>query len=183
MLTLPNALTAKYTCDGTRYGRGLNLDSCLNAWRRMDDTTVSKSYGERDSDDPGSTDWDANLPLRILSYDGRCAIDVSHSARSPSDTIAPSYLKSYARTLISICLQPSSSPPPTSPSASVGGIVSNIGDNGNLAIRVTKYNPVNVHCTGEAGSGPPWFDCRDSIDAMPTIDTVTGPDGSVRGCG
>ncbi|CAD6573187.1 MAG: hypothetical protein ASARMPRED_005927 [Alectoria sarmentosa] len=181
-LTTPNIV-----CNGQRYGRNLRVASCLEAYDRMDGATVPKTYGDRDTEAPGHTFWDAVLPIRIYSSDALCALDVSHSASSRSDTIAPSLLKSHARSLIAVCVQGT---------PSLGGVAGGLGDHGNLALRVTPYRP-QVHCFGP-GTGPPWSSCRDVIDAMPvageqvrfgplddvladvvvpwTIDTVSTPD-------
>lgn len=76
----PSSLTAtapRIVCNGTRYGRNLRVDSCFNAYRRMDDADVPKTYGQRDVAAPGHVPWDANLPLRILS--SACPCNPSYS--------------------------------------------------------------------------------------------------------
>ncbi|KAL9074997.1 MAG: hypothetical protein Q9161_001928 [Pseudevernia consocians] len=170
--TSSSLAAAKIVCDGVRYGRNLRIASCLDAYNRMDNSPVPKTYGERNAEAPGSTTWDANLPLRILSSDALCALDISHSAASPSDTITPSLLRTHARSLLAVCVQGS---------PSLGGIASNLGQAGHLALRVTPYRP-RVHCFGP-GTGPPWETCRDLVDGMPvgggrTIDTTSEPDSS-----
>lgn len=134
----------------------------------MDATIGSRSYGQRDADPPGPAGWDAKLPLRILSSDALCAIDVSHTAHSLSDTITPSLLREYARNLIAVCVEGT---------PSLGGVYTNLGDHGGLALRVTSYRP-KVHCFGE-GTGPPWYSCRDIIDSMPVGEKRVrfGPEG------
>ncbi|CAF9941989.1 MAG: hypothetical protein ALECFALPRED_009432 [Alectoria fallacina] len=181
-LTAPNIV-----CNGQRYGRNLRVASCLEAYNLMDGATVPKTYGQRGTEGPGHTFWDAILPIRIYSSDALCALDISHSASSPFDTITPSLLKSHARSLIAVCVQGT---------PSLGGVASGLGDHGNLALRVTPYRP-RVHCFGP-GTGPSWSSCRDLMDAMPvaskqvrfgpsddvladvvvpwTIDTVSTPD-------
>ncbi|CAF9934193.1 hypothetical protein IMSHALPRED_009622 [Imshaugia aleurites] len=162
--TLPSnasAPTPKIGCSAERYGRNLRYASCLDAYNRMDDTDEPKTYGERDPEESGmvAATWDANLPLRVLSRDALCAIDISHSPSFPFDTIAPSLLKSYARSLLAVCV---------SGSPALGGVATGLGLNGHLALRVTRYKP-NVHCFGQ-GTGPPWDTCRDVVDAMPVGD-------------
>ena len=61
-LTTPNIV-----CNGQRYGRNLRVASCLEAYDRMDGATVPKTYGDRDTEAPGHTFWDAVLPIRIYS--------------------------------------------------------------------------------------------------------------------
>lgn len=78
----------KIICNGTRYGRNLRIASCVTALGRMDATTGSRSYGQRDADPPGPAGWDAKLPLRILS----CESTPSHLFyRLPNPLGLPSY--------------------------------------------------------------------------------------------
>lgn len=144
----------KLSCNGKAYGKNLRLASCLEALRKMPPGNSRISFGARHHGE-----WDANLPFRILSSDGLCALDISHKAGAISDHSTASKMKTYAGLLINVCVE-------TKPNE--GGVVANIGENGNLAIRATPYRP-NVRC---ASSGtkldPPVNDCRAVIDEMPT---------------
>ena len=110
-----------------------------------------ETYGQR-----GSGNWRAKLPFRYVSSDGLCAIDISHSARASHDQMRPGDLKDIVRVLIDVCVRGT---------PNQGGIASNIGVHGNLAVRVVPYKP-KVVC-GAAGSGPPFISCRDIVDEMP----------------
>ena len=92
----------------------------------------------------------------MSTEDGLCALDISHKAGEVFDTIIPSDMKAYARALLNICVRGT---------PNEGGAVTNIGENGALALRVVPYRP-NVRCK-EPGSGPPALDCRKILDLMP----------------
>ena len=92
-----------------------------------------------------------------LIEDGRCAIDISLRAGVDFDTMVPKDLKLNVRTLFEICVN-------TSPNQ--GGIVTNLGHNGALAVRILPYRPT-VQCK-ERGSAPPPMTCRKILDIMPT---------------
>ena len=139
------------SCNGTTYGKNLNVGSCLQALGKMPTGSRSVVFGQR-----GRGDWEANLPLRVLSTNGVCAIDVSHRAGAIFDSISPSELKESARILIDVCVRGK---------LNTGGVLSNIGKHGNLALRVTPYRP-KVRC-GPEGSSPPPVDCRNLVDRMP----------------
>lgn len=139
----------QYHCNGKAYGKNLNLASCTQALHLMPDTKKPLTFGQR-----GKGDWDANLPFRILSRNGLCAIDIAHRAGAVSDTITPVALRQNAAALIDLCVG-------TKPNE--GGVVSNLGKHGNLALRVTPYRP-RVTCQAQ---GPLASDCKAIIDVLP----------------
>ncbi|KAL8790930.1 MAG: hypothetical protein Q9213_000355 [Squamulea squamosa] len=129
--------------------------------------TTPVSFGERGTPGP----YSAPLPYRYLSHDGLCAVDVAHTAGVLSDTIAPVDLKIATRLIIQICIQQS---------PNEGGLITGLGQNKALALRVVPYRPT-VKC-GPDGSGPPWLSCRDIVDKMPANNKrqVFGPKGDAR---
>ena len=139
------------TCNGRLYGRNFNLASCRQILHAMSVYDKPKTFGER-----STGTYDAPLPFRYLSHDGLCAIDIAHTAGVLFDTITPLAVKEAAKLLIDICV----AVPP-----SQGGLLTGLGVNGNLALRVVRYQP-SVFC-GPEESGPPWITCRHIIDAMP----------------
>ena len=139
------------SCNGKAYGKNLNIRSCLEALSKMPTGSRPLTFGQR-----GHGDWEGNLPLRVLSTNGICALEVSHKVGAESDDISPTELKENARVLIDVCVKGT---------PNIGGVVSNIGKNGNLAVRVMPYRP-NVRC-GPDGSRPPLLDCRNLVDRMP----------------
>lgn len=138
-------------CNGKAYGKNLKILSCLEALSKMPKITKTMTFGER-----GRGDWDGVLPYRILSADGLCAIDISHKANTLSDKISPSDLRQSVELVIEICLK-------TKPNE--GGVITNLGQNGDLAVRVMPYRP-SVRC-GQPYSNPPVADCRMITDLMP----------------
>ena len=150
-LPSPTPGPPRYTCNGKVYGKNLKLSSCRNALSKLPVGNTKHSFGTRDGGN-----WDANLPFRILSSDGLCALDISHRAGVDMDYITPSELKAQANVLVEVCVK---TPP------NEGGVVSNIGQNGNLAVRVTSYRP-NVHCAPRHWDFPV-SDCRNVIELMP----------------
>ena len=146
----------KISCNGKAYGRNLNVLSCLQAWSKMIPNSQLITFGER-----GHGDWGLNLPFRIQSMDGKCAIDISHRKGVYSDSATSTELKENAALIINICVDGT---------PNEGGIVSNIGTNGNLAIRITPYVPSGVQCD-PPGNSPLWNDCRNIIDFMPVEGT------------
>lgn len=71
----------------------------------------------------------------------------------------PDEMKLHARALIDICIRGN---------PNQGGIVSNLGLHGTLALRVTPYRP-RVQC-GVRGTAPPWMARREVLDVMPAND-------------
>lgn len=163
-LTLPplNASSARpelgapsIHCNGKAYGKNLKISSCLQALLRMPQGTKALTFGERNQGD-----WDGVLPYRILSPDGLCAIDISHRAKILSDQISASELRQSVELVIEICVKGK---------PNEGGVVSNIGKNGNLAVRVMPYKP-SVRC-GHPLSAPPIANCKLILDHMPANGT------------
>lgn len=99
------------------------------------------TFGDRESGR-----FDGPLPYRYLSRDGHCAIDIAHAVGVDFDTAAPIELKEAARIVIQICV---------SVSPNEGGLITGLGVNKGLSLRVVPYKPT-VAC-GPDGSGPPWY--------------------------
>jgi len=69
----------------------------------------------------------------------------------------PDDMKSNVRALIDICVRGN---------PNQGGIVSNLGQHGALAVRIMPYRP-NVLCANQ-GTAPPPMACREVLDHLPT---------------
>lgn len=115
------------TCNGRLYGRNLQLASCIQVFRAMSSDTVPVTFGER-----GGQGYDAPLPFRYLSHDGRCAIDVAHAVGVKSDSVVPLDLKNAAWLLIQVCV---------SIKPNEGGLITGLGENKGLSIRMVPYKP------------------------------------------
>ncbi|KAL8734994.1 MAG: hypothetical protein Q9166_001119 [cf. Caloplaca sp. 2 TL-2023] len=135
----------------------------------MSSYTTPNSFGER-----GTGDYDAPLPFRYLSHDGLCAVDLAHASGVLSDVVAPIDLKIATRIVISTCVLAKPGEPNT------GGLLTGLGQNKALALRVVSYKP-EVTC-GPEGSGPPWVSCRHIIDKMPANNKrqIFGPKDDAR---
>ncbi|KAL9008567.1 MAG: hypothetical protein Q9173_006322 [Seirophora scorigena] len=141
------------TCNGRLFGKNLNLASCRQVLEGMSNYVGTKSFGQR-----GTTGYfEAPLPFRYLSHDGRCAIDVAHARGVTSDIVSPLDLKNAALAIIQVCV---------AITPNEGGLITGLGEGRGLSLRVVPYKP-SVVC-GPDGSGPPWITCRDFIDRMPT---------------
>ncbi|KAL8826311.1 MAG: hypothetical protein Q9191_003882 [Dirinaria sp. TL-2023a] len=155
--------TGQISCSGRLYGRNFRLASCLQIYELMSADRGVRTFGQR-----GTGAYEAPLPFRYLSADGLCAIDISHAAGVVSDSVAPGDLREAARVLINICVQGK---------PSEGGLMTRLGVNGGLALRVVRYKP-SVTC-GLPNSGPPWITCAHILDNMPADSQrrVFGPEG------
>ncbi|KAL8820711.1 MAG: hypothetical protein Q9223_001134 [Gallowayella weberi] len=121
----------------------------------MSEDRTPISFGER-----GTGEYSAPLPFRYLSVDGRCAVDIAHTAGIQTDIIAPIEIKIATRLVISTCVVATKRG-----EANTGGLLTGLGRNQALAIRVMSSKP-NTTC-GPEDSAPPWESCRDIIDSMP----------------
>lgn len=147
-----SVLTAgRVSCNGRLYGRNFKLASCLQVYALMSSDQTLRTFGER-----GTGDYEAPLPFRYLSADGLCAVDLSHAAGVTSDSVSPADLKEAVLVLIEICVQGK---------PSEGGLMTGLGVNKGLALRVVRYKP-SVTC-GLPNSGPPWITCTHILDRMP----------------
>lgn len=69
---------SKIYCGPLAYGSNLDIESCLQAWEKMPRSSISHTYTPRWHQMPGNI----LLPLRYLSDDGACAIDVDQRTGS-----------------------------------------------------------------------------------------------------
>lgn len=140
------------SCSGVDYGRNLRLASCVQVYMTMSSYTVPRSFGER-----FTGEWDAPLPFRYLSHDGLCAIDLSHAAGVNGDIVAPFDLKEAASLIIRVCI---------AVSPNQGGLVTGLGVNNGLSLRIVPYRPT-VTCGPDGSFSPDDLACRGVIDRMP----------------
>ena len=86
-ITLPTSLSyGKLTCSMS-YGENLNYTSCFDAWKSIPrDSDIFYTYGSRKTtgSDPS---LDFGLPVRYLSDDGSCAIDIRGKLRHDKDLV------------------------------------------------------------------------------------------------
>ena len=72
--TLSNVTLGQQSCR-SNYGTGLTMTSCTNAWEKIPQDSETCTYGLR-ADIAAGAHLDVGLPVRYLSDDGLCAIDI-----------------------------------------------------------------------------------------------------------
>ena len=109
--TLDNAPSANLTargkpyCSSVHYGRDLSRESCENAWVKIGQSATRRTYLIR----PRSTGEhvvppDIALPVRYLSDDGNCAIDVKIKSGSTEDSASGLQIAEQAGEVLDTCL-------------------------------------------------------------------------------
>ena len=77
-LTYIHLAAPRIQCDGSKYGRGLNIASCQETWELLPTSTTRRTIGQRGGN------FDVPLPFRVLSreYDRiQCsAIDLAYNS-------------------------------------------------------------------------------------------------------
>ncbi|KAL8809333.1 MAG: hypothetical protein Q9200_003503 [Gallowayella weberi] len=155
-------------CNGTAYGVDLNLASCYDALRQIDNRDLrSVTFAQRGSLPRAQQP----LPLRASSSDGQCVIDIVRHPRGPDrDAATFAAISEAAGRVIGKCM--------LDPHRAVnrGGSVGRIGRDGNLVVIVREYSP-RVVC-GREWKGP--GDCKQVLDrlAVSTVPEVFGPPGT-----
>lgn len=136
---LSNETNANIRCDGSRFGYDLNQTSCVDAWASIpiDDNMVT--YGVR-----YQGRWEALLPIRYLSPNGQCAIDITHRQRIISDRARNVDISAAAHVLLEDCVIRTAS----RTKRPVGGTLTGIGVSGGLSVHVRSYKP-DVECVNE----------------------------------
>ena len=96
----------RYQCQAARFGTNLNTESCAQAWSKMPRGPAIEelhTYAPRDS----QLHSDYKLPLRYLSDDGECAIDIGYNGptqRSSVDATSDAILDSSIGHLFAKCV-------------------------------------------------------------------------------
>lgn len=99
--TFPDLTAGKLSCSTIR-GYGLQEDSCRNALDKMDlSSTKVEIFVPRSVE--GVTDR-VGVPLRYLSDDGLCAIDVFFYRRSEGDLTTWAVISDRAKTILEKCV-------------------------------------------------------------------------------
>lgn len=93
-------LTAGRTICGSRYGTGLSEYSCRNAWLKIDRYSVIP-----ESFRPRPTSSEIPLPIRILSDDGTCAIDIVNTEGISGDISTGMEIAQEAKLIIDVCVR------------------------------------------------------------------------------
>ena len=94
--------SAMIQCSGLRYGF-VKSDSCFSAWSKMPRSSDAHYYGPRREQ---QTD-DVPLPIRYLSDDGHCAIDVNQKLKivgAVGDVTTELTISDSAQSILQACV-------------------------------------------------------------------------------
>ena len=137
-LVLPDLKAGSIKCNERYLGKDLELASCINAWTKIPRDNIAYSYGLR-TDIAAGARFDIGLPVRYLSDNGVCAIDIrprygAEADLNKGDSAENIEISAAARAVIERCVA-------TRPQ---GGYNNGFSKKGLLTIAVLKYKPSMV---------------------------------------
>ena len=91
-------------CNDQQFGRGLDRRSCWNAWDKMPVSSEQHELYPRHSGRQTGVPSRSKLPIRYLSDDGLCAIDVRLPAGSKGDITTDRSIAGAARSVLFECV-------------------------------------------------------------------------------
>ena len=144
----------------TNYGSGVKLASCTNAWRKIPRDSELLLYGLR-AEIAAGAHVDVGLPLRYLSDDGLCAIDIrtkyDHDPVLKIPDLAENIeVSQAAKVVLDRCVQ----------EKLLGGSILGFSQRDLLVLVVTPYEPKAV--CDHASSEPPFEPfCKKVLQSMP----------------
>ena len=97
-------LGSRSMCRPSEFGHNLDLDSCEQALSKMPRSPIERYYAPRSANYPGAVP----LPLRYLSDDGACAIDILEIRRASAgaiDMITEQSMAAQAGLLVDSCVR------------------------------------------------------------------------------
>lgn len=135
--TLSNVTSGDVTCRIT-YGTGLKWSSCSNAWMQMPRNSDLHLYGLR-TDIAAGAHIDVGLPVRYLSGDALCAIDIralrdSDQRLTDGDSATNLEVSEAAKGVLDHCVDLQGK----------GGAASRFSRRGLLVVVITAYEPKAV---------------------------------------
>ena len=100
-------LNDTFNCIPRAYGRDLNRDSCRHAWDKIEQTDTPRTFNSRPS---GRGQYPqipikSRLPIRYLSDDGLCAIDLRMHSSSKRDTSTTRAIAAAADLVLRNCVE------------------------------------------------------------------------------
>lgn len=134
---LSNVTLGEQSCR-SHYGTELTLTSCTNAWKKIPRDSELYTYGLR-ADFAAGAHLDVGLPVRYLSDDGLCAIDirakhVSEAQFATGDSARNIEVSEAAKVVLDLCVR----------IRHQGGTVTGFSQRGLLAVVIMKYEPKAV---------------------------------------
>ena len=157
--TLLNVSLGEPSCL-TKYGVGVQSASCMNAWQQIPRDSELRLYGLR-ADFAAGAPVDVGLPLRYLSDDGLCAIDIrSKSDNDPelkmADLAKNIEVSQAAKFVLDRCVR----------EQRMGGSILDFSRRNLLVLVITSYEPKAV--CDHASLEPPFEPfCRKVVQNMP----------------
>lgn len=145
----------------SHYGLELNVNSCKNAWEKMPLDSEVQLYGIRERIAAGAY-FGVGLPVRFLSEDGLCAIDIRVKAGSEGqlansgDSARNVDVSKAAKDVFDDCVS----------TKRIGGSITGFSHRGFLTVIVTKYEPTAV-CESEPEDIPFVPFCERLLQTMP----------------
>ena len=135
--TTSNVTSREQSCRSS-YGTGLNLDSCKNAWEKIPLDSEPYIYGVR-PDIAAGAHFDVGLPLRFLSEDGLCAIDIRATREAEpqlalGDSAKNIEVSEAAKVVLDQCVS----------IRHQGGSIAGFSQRDLLTLFITKYEPKAV---------------------------------------
>ena len=134
------------------YGTQMNLNSCKNAWNKMPRDRELYHYGMRKKI---ATHLDVGLPVRYLSDNGLCAIDI-RAQLALGDSAKPIEVSEAAKSVLDHCVL----------AKHKGGSITGFSQRGLLMVLITKYEPTAV-CESDSQDIPFIPFCERVLRTMP----------------
>ena len=100
-----DTLLSSVRCGGSALGFDLSMNSCVNAWRKMGRSSDQHRLFPRPSGFFPSIPLKWRMPIRYLSDDGLCAIDVNLGKNSKGDTTSDSDIARIAEAILYQCVE------------------------------------------------------------------------------
>lgn len=150
-----NTYHGKPSCNADIYGNPQAF-SCEDALRQIEDDDDLTEYADRTY--PESQRVGIALPYRFGSGDGKCVIDIDHSATGMVDYATPTQLKDAASQLLNTCVWDEGN----------GGTVTGLGQRGALTLSIRSYTPRGACPPGPWSWTPSDVDCEALLSTMST---------------
>lgn len=154
--TTGNLRLPKPICS-TRYGHNLQIDSCRLALSEMDLSTDLKRYISRHGSPQPLPPNLVLTPIRYLSDDGLCAIDVLLQPASDGDEASAHMLYHSAKSIIDDCVV----------GLGRSGIFQVVSRHHELKVIVRSYEP-SVECEPGVQQPPNYNSCQELLQRVPS---------------
>lgn len=100
-----DTLLSSVRCAGSAAGFDLSMNSCVNAWRKMGRSSDQHRLFPRPVGFFPSIPLKWRIPIRYLSDDGLCAIDVDLAKNSKGDTTSDGDIARIAEAILYQCVE------------------------------------------------------------------------------